>query len=120
LENNFIVPRVLGGAVKLHPLVIMGGVVIGASAAGIVGALLAAPVIASGKEIMTYLYAKILSRDPFPPSPLEAPTERRILWPEQLHPLLSRRWQQFSAQWQGRWKPAKKPSLSESSPEGRP
>ena len=41
VENNLIVPRVLGGAVKLHPLVIMGGVVVGATVAGIAGALLA-------------------------------------------------------------------------------
>jgi predicted PurR-regulated permease PerM len=67
VENNFIVPHILGEAVELHPLVIMGGVVVGTSAAGIIGALLAAPVIASGKEIMNYLYAKILGQAPFPP-----------------------------------------------------
>jgi len=104
-ENNFIVPRVLGEAVKLHPLVIMGGVVIGASVAGIVGALLAAPVIASGKEIMSYLYAKILSQEPFPPAQA-APQEKQISWQEQLQTLLTR-WQRFIAQWPNRWKPAK-------------
>jgi len=94
-ENNFIVPRVLGGAVKLHPLVIMGGVVIGASVAGIIGALLAAPVIASGKEIISYLYAKILSQEPFPP-PQDAPSGEKISWQEQLQRLLTR-WQRFIA-----------------------
>jgi len=94
-ENNFIVPRVLGGAVKLHPLVIMGGVVIGASVAGIVGALLAAPVIASGKEIMSYLYAKILGQEPFPSSQA-APSGEKISWQEQLQRLLTR-WQRFIA-----------------------
>ena len=106
VENNFIVPRVLGGAVKLHPLVIMGGVVIGASVAGIVGALLAAPVIASGKEIMSYLYAKILGQDPFPP-PQGAPSGEPISWQEQLQTRLTQ-WQRFIAQWPNRWKPVKK------------
>jgi hypothetical protein len=105
VENNFIVPRVLGGAVELHPLVIMGGVVVGTSVAGIVGALLAAPVIASGKEIMSYLYAKILSQDPFPPTQ-EAPQKEPVSWQEQLQMLLTR-WKRFSAQWPSRWKPAK-------------
>jgi predicted PurR-regulated permease PerM len=65
-ENIYIVPRVLGGAVELHPLVVMTGVLIGASVAGILGALLAAPVIASGKLIFTYLYSKMLGQEPFP------------------------------------------------------
>jgi predicted PurR-regulated permease PerM len=116
-ENNFIVPRVLGGAVKLHPLVIMGGVVIGASVAGIVGALLAAPVIASGKEIMSYLYAKILSQEPFPPTQA-APNGEPISWPEQLQTLLTR-WQRFIAQWPNRWKPAEKEPQPDPLPEGQ-
>jgi len=117
VENNFIVPRVLGGAVKLHPLVIMGGVVIGASVAGIVGALLAAPVIASGKEIMSYLYAKILSQEPFPPIQA-APEEEPILWQEQLQTLWTR-WQRFIAQWPSRWKPAKKEPQPKTLQEGQ-
>ncbi len=117
LENNFIVPHVLGGAVKLHPLVIMGGVVVGISAAGIVGALLAAPVIASGKEIMSYLYAKILSQHPFPPAQ-EAPQEEQISWQEQLQTLLTR-WQRFIAQLQSHWKPAKEQPQSKSFQQGQ-
>jgi predicted PurR-regulated permease PerM len=60
IENYFVVPRVLGDAVKLHPLVVISGVLIGAATWGILGALLAAPVIASAREIIKYLYAKIL------------------------------------------------------------
>lgn len=112
VENNFIVPRVLGGAVKLHPLMIMGGVVVGASVAGIVGALLAAPVIASGKEIMSYLYAKILSQDPFPPVQ-EASKEEQVSWPEQLQTLLTR-WQRFIARRQSHRQPVKKQPQSSS------
>lgn len=79
-ENNLIVPRVLGEAVELPPLVVMVGVFIGASVAGIPGALLAAPVIASTREILSYLGAKMWSRDPFPPQPVEiAPARLSIL-----------------------------------------
>lgn len=72
-ENNLIVPRVLGGAVELPPLVVMVGVLVGASSAGILGALLATPVIATGREVASYLYRKMLDMDPFPPE--KAPTE---------------------------------------------
>ncbi len=89
LENTFIVPRVLGEAVDLHPIVVMLGVVVGASAAGILGALLAAPVIASAREITNYLYAKILGEEPYPPPPAEPETVKRS-WLEQSKMLLAK------------------------------
>ncbi|HSL42817.1 MAG TPA: AI-2E family transporter [Anaerolineales bacterium] len=67
LENSVIVPRVLGDAVDLPPLVVMTGVLVGGTTAGILGALLATPVIGTGREIVRYLYRKILEQDPFPP-----------------------------------------------------
>ena len=66
VENNWIVPRVLGDAVELPPLVIMTGAVIGASVGGILGVMLATPAIASGREILGYLYRKLLDQEPFP------------------------------------------------------
>lgn len=68
LENSIIVPRVLGDAVGLSPLVVMTGVLVGTVAAGILGALLATPVIATGYEILRYVYAKMNDADPFPPT----------------------------------------------------
>lgn len=67
LENNLIVPRVLGDAVDLPALVVMSGVLIGASAFGILGALLATPVIASLREILVYIHRKILGEVPYAP-----------------------------------------------------
>jgi len=66
-ENTLIVPRVLGGAVELHPLIIMTGVLVGASVWGILGALLAAPVIASARLILLYLHRKTVGVEPYPP-----------------------------------------------------
>jgi predicted PurR-regulated permease PerM len=89
LENTFIVPRILGEAVDLHPFVVLIGVVIGANVAGILGALLAAPVIASGREIISYLYAKILGQDPFPPED-EKSEVVTVSWQEQGRQLITR------------------------------
>ncbi len=64
LENNFIVPRVLGNALELPPLIVMTGIVVGASIGGILGALLATPVIATSRVILHYVYRKILGQNP--------------------------------------------------------
>ncbi len=72
IENNYFVPRIIGQSVNLHPLVILAGVIVGATQAGILGAFLAAPVLASVRVIGGYAYAKILDREPFPPPPPSA------------------------------------------------
>jgi predicted PurR-regulated permease PerM len=64
VENNLIVPRVLGAAVDLPPLVVMTGVIVGASVGGILGALLSTPVIATGREVLHYVHCKLLDQDP--------------------------------------------------------
>lgn len=83
LENTFIVPRILGEAVDLHPIVVLFGVLVGANVAGILGALLAAPIIASGREIVRYLYLKILGENPYPPG-FEETEESSSAWVAQL------------------------------------
>ena len=75
LENQFVVPRVLGKAVDLHPLVVLIGALAAGSQFGVLGIFLAAPMIASGKEIFLYLYDKILETPPKP-----APVEEKSIW----------------------------------------
>jgi len=65
LENNIVVPRVIGDSVNLHPIVVIGGVVIGYNMAGLLGAFLAAPIIASLRVIGGYIHAKLLDYPPF-------------------------------------------------------
>jgi len=66
VENNFLVPRIIGEAVDLPPLVVLVGVVVGVNAAGLTGALLAAPVIGTGRVLLHYVLDKLMDRDPFP------------------------------------------------------
>lgn len=65
IENNVLVPRIMGASLNLHPLIVLVGVVVGASFAGILGAFLAGPVLASLKIMGAYAHAKIVDRDPF-------------------------------------------------------
>jgi predicted PurR-regulated permease PerM len=65
-ENNLIVPKVLGKAVNLPALVVMTGVLVGAEFGGLLGVLLATPVIATVRDIVSYIYHKILGDNPYP------------------------------------------------------
>lgn len=65
LENNILVPRIIGGVVNLHPIVVMCGVIVGFQLAGILGALFAAPVLSTMRIVGSYIYAKLLDVPPF-------------------------------------------------------
>jgi predicted PurR-regulated permease PerM len=65
LENNILVPRIVGEALDLHPLIVMVSVFMGASLAGILGAILAAPVAATLKLIGIYTWRKMFDDYPF-------------------------------------------------------
>jgi predicted PurR-regulated permease PerM len=65
VENVVLVPRIIGKSLNLHPLVIFLGALVGASVAGVFGILLAAPLLASAKLILLYIYRKILDLPPF-------------------------------------------------------
>jgi phosphoglycolate phosphatase-like HAD superfamily hydrolase len=67
IENVYLVPRLVGGRVKLHPAVAFVGTVAGALVFGVLGVLLATPVIASARLILLYVYRKLLDREPFEP-----------------------------------------------------
>lgn len=66
LENNFLVPRIVGSALDLHPIIVIVSVFMGASLAGILGAILAAPLVASFKVIGQYTWRKLFDLPPFP------------------------------------------------------
>lgn len=66
VENNFLVPRIVGGALDLHPIVVIVSVFMGASLAGVLGAILAAPIVASLKVVGQYTWRKLFDLPPFP------------------------------------------------------
>jgi predicted PurR-regulated permease PerM/phosphoglycolate phosphatase-like HAD superfamily hydrolase len=66
VENAYLVPRIMGRRMKIHPAIIFIGVLGGGLIAGVLGVLLAAPVIGTFRVILKYLYAKLLDQEPFP------------------------------------------------------
>lgn len=58
LENNFYQPLIMGHTMKLHPVTIMIGLLIFQHFFGIIGMIIATPVIASLKVIITFINEK--------------------------------------------------------------
>lgn len=85
LENNILVPRIVGDALDLHPLLVMVSVIMGSALAGLLGAVLAAPVVASAKILGTYAWRKMLDLDPFPPQTVTLPPSQKQDVPSRLN-----------------------------------
>ena len=65
LESNIVAPKVMGHSVTLPPLIVLISITAGYQVAGILGAILAVPVVANARIILSYVWAKIQSRDPW-------------------------------------------------------
>ncbi len=79
LDTNYLIPRIIGRRMHLHPLVVILGIVGGALMGGVLGIALAAPTIASLRVLGRYIYANLVDTDPFPQpisEPLPAPDPR--------------------------------------------
>jgi predicted PurR-regulated permease PerM len=73
IEANFLNPKIIGTAAKIHPVVVIFSLVLGERAFGLVGALLAVPVASTIQVLFLFFYRKTWKKDPGPP-PLTAAT----------------------------------------------
>ncbi|MDX2163235.1 MAG: AI-2E family transporter [bacterium] len=69
VQAILVTPRVMGDSLDLHPIIVIIGVLGGASIGGALGVILAAPTIASVRVLGGYVYHKLMDRDPFPEVP---------------------------------------------------
>lgn len=85
-DLNFLIPRIIGRRVHLHPMVVIIGIIVGATAGSLIagpvgsvlGVALAAPTIASLRVLGRYIYARLFDLDPFPMvGPPSAPSAER-------------------------------------------
>ena len=72
--DNMVVPRLLADTLRVHPAAVMVAALVAARLLGIVGVVLAAPVVATGKLLVEYALRKLADRDPWegivtPPPP---------------------------------------------------
>jgi len=66
LEGHIVVPKIMGNAVGVHPLVVIFGLLIGEQVAGIVGVLIAIPVIVVVKEAAIFVTDQLERGEPVP------------------------------------------------------
>lgn len=66
VENLVLVPRIIGRSLNLHPFVVFLGAIAGANIAGILGILLAAPILATLRLMLLYMFRKLSDLPPFP------------------------------------------------------
>jgi predicted PurR-regulated permease PerM len=59
LENHLLVPKVMGDAVDLHPAVVILALIVSGTLFGLWGAILAAPVVALGRDLYRYVFRRL-------------------------------------------------------------
>jgi predicted PurR-regulated permease PerM len=59
VEGHIIVPKLMGGAVKVHPLVVIFALLASGELYGLAGVLLAMPLVAIGREVAAFLLERI-------------------------------------------------------------
>jgi predicted PurR-regulated permease PerM len=59
IEGHLVVPKVMGNALRLHPLLVIFGLAAGAEIYGLVGALVALPVLAACRAIWEFFSGRV-------------------------------------------------------------
>ncbi len=90
LEAIFLVPRILGQSLDLHPFVVLVAILIGSSLAGVLGVVLAAPMVATLRLFVRYLRGKLLDEEVFPAMSAYTMQQRGLVY-RLTHYLLSKR-----------------------------
>jgi predicted PurR-regulated permease PerM len=69
VENNILVPIVQSDAIALHPSAVILSLIVGASIAGLLGAIFALPLAAAGRDLYRYFFRRLSEHDPTVPPP---------------------------------------------------
>lgn len=63
--DNFITPKIMSENLKVHPALVLVGAMIGLDFLGVIGIILASPVMATLKLFFTYILRKLTDQDPW-------------------------------------------------------
>ena len=78
VENNILVPRIIGHSLNLNPLIVLVAALAGGILGGVLGVLLAAPIVATLRIWLGYIYRKIVSLETEPEPILVPPVKREM------------------------------------------
>jgi predicted PurR-regulated permease PerM len=71
--DNLVSPRILSDALKVHPAAVLVAAIIAANLFGILGVVVAAPVLATATLLWKYTMRKMLDLDPWPDEEIHHP-----------------------------------------------
>jgi predicted PurR-regulated permease PerM len=91
--DNFVNPRVMGESLGVHPAAVLVAAIVATNLIGIIGLVLAAPVLATLQVISVYVVRKMFDQDPWPPNEKPPGGEDRTL---------RRLWSRLRAWWRAR------------------
>ena len=80
IEGHIVVPNVMGSALRLHPLLVIFGLLAGGEIYGLLGALVALPLLAAGRAIWEF-FADRVTLEPWQQGgevPVEVELERPV------------------------------------------
>jgi predicted PurR-regulated permease PerM len=80
IEANVLNPKIIGTAAKIHPVLVIFSLFLGEHTYGLVGALLAVPVLSAVQVVFMYMYRKTWkdaprARGETGPIPVRAPSQ---------------------------------------------
>jgi predicted PurR-regulated permease PerM len=99
LLDNLLVPKVMSENLKVHPALVLIGALIAVDLLGIIGILLAAPVLATLKLVFGYIYNKMVDQDPWEEIDNREP-EEKPKWVV----FIEKQWMKFTAWVSKLWK----------------
>jgi predicted PurR-regulated permease PerM len=70
IEANVLNPKIIGTAAKIHPVLVIFALFLGEASYGLVGALLAVPILSAIQVIFMYFYRKRWKEPRNPSGPL--------------------------------------------------
>lgn len=65
IMDNVVVPRLMSDALKVHPAAVMISALVAFNLLGVIGMVLAAPVLATVKLFLDYIFAKLFDQNPW-------------------------------------------------------
>jgi predicted PurR-regulated permease PerM len=93
--DNLVSPRILSDALKVHPAAVLVAAIISANLFGLLGVVVAAPLLATAVLLWNYVMRKMLDLNPFPEQelhhPAPPPGSRFFVWIRRLFRDLSLR-----------------------------
>ena len=73
--DNLVTPRIMGRALKVHPAAVLVSALVGADLLGILGIIIAAPMLATIILFFRYTMRKMLDQNPWPEEELPMPPQ---------------------------------------------